>query len=131
MWFSLPNFACYDVTAWVSWFTFAGFGVDGARSAWFWYGSFGYVFVGFRRCFGVLFVGGFWIVCGFGVFLVCGLVVWCMVCRFCGFCVVGGSLVVRFAGWWLHCFGWFWVLRISWLGFVLVLVLTTCDFWWV
>lgn len=33
----------------------------------------------------------------------------------------GGSLVVRFAGWWLHCFGWFWVLRISWLGFVLVL----------
>lgn len=30
MWFSLPNFACYDVTAWVSWFAFAGFGVGGA-----------------------------------------------------------------------------------------------------
>lgn len=41
--------------------------------------------MGFRRCFGVLFTGGFWIVCGFGVFLVCGLVVWCMACRFCGF----------------------------------------------
>lgn len=46
MWFSLPNFACYDVTAWVSWFAFAGFGVDGARLAWFWYVSFGCVFCG-------------------------------------------------------------------------------------
>lgn len=30
MWFSLPNFACYDATTWVSWFAFASFGVGDA-----------------------------------------------------------------------------------------------------
>lgn len=110
MWFSLPNFACYDVTARVSWLRLRALVWTVRGLLGFWYGGFGYVFVGFRRCFGVLFASGFWIVCGFGVFLVCGLVHGLPVLRvLCG----GWEFGVRFAGWWLHCFGWFWVLRIS------------------